>query len=301
MDWRGGRRSNNVEDQRNSPLSAGAPLGIGLLLRFLPYLLMSKMGRVILLVCGLGYVGARFLGIDVLQLFSGGAPAQQTTQNLTPQQQQLADFVSAVLASTEDTWGALFQQMGATYRDPHLVLFTDRVRSACGFAQAAMGPFYCPGDERVYIDLNFYQELKNRLGAPGDFAQAYVIAHEVGHHVQNLLGISDKVSQAQQGLSETKANRLSVKLELQADCFAGVWAKNADTQRKMIEAGDIEEALTAAAAVGDDHLQQQATGSIRPERFTHGTSQQRASWFKRGLEKGTVNDCNTFENSINNP
>lgn len=185
--------------------------------------------------------------------------------------------------------------MGANYQEPILVLFRDRVDSACGLGQAAMGPFYCPGDNKLYIDLSFYQEMKNNMGAPGDFAQAYVIAHEVGHHVQNLLGVSSKVRQAQQNKSQAVVNALSVKLELQADCFAGIWGHFADRESKMLQVGDIEEALNAAAAIGDDHLQEKATGTVRPEKFTHGTSKQRAEWFNRGFQSGAVNDCNTFK------
>jgi uncharacterized protein len=294
MDWKGGRRSDNVEDQRNSPLSAGmGGAGGGLLLRLIPYLLGSSTGRVILLVGGLGFFGAQMLGIDVMQLV-GGTAAPQSAPASNPADQELADFVSVVLADTEDTWKVQFQKIGKVYQEPHLVLFRDRVNSACGLAQSAMGPFYCPGDNKLYIDLAFYQDMKTKLGAPGDFAQAYVIAHEVGHHVQNLLGISGKVHAAQQNLSQEEANSLSVKLELQADCFSGLWAHFANTERGIVEAGDIEEALTAAAAVGDDKLQQQATGTIRPEKFTHGTSKQRAHWFNVGLEKGSISECDTF-------
>jgi len=294
MDWRGGRRSNNIEDQRNSsPMAAGIG-GAGLILRFLPYLLGTKIGRIILLIAGLGYVGAHFLGIDILQLLGGGGTAQQTANNLSPEDKEMADFVSVILANTEDTWRVQFQQAGRTYQEPRLVLLSNQVQSACGFAQAAMGPFYCPSDKKVYIDLHFYRELKTTLGSPGDFAQAYVIAHEVGHHVQNLLGISDKVSQAQQNASEVNSNKLSVRLELQADCFAGIWAHFADSQRKIIEAGDIDEAFKAAGNLGDDALQRKASGNIRPETFTHGTSVQRADWFRRGLDKGTLDACNTF-------
>ncbi len=291
MDWKGGRRSENVDDQRNNSMAASAGGG-ALLLRFIPFLLRTKIGRIILIVGGLGYIGARFLGIDVMQL-SGGAP-QQTSEKTNPQDAELVDFVSVVLADTEDTWKALFQKSGKVYEEPILVLFKNRVNSACGMAQSAMGPFYCPGDNKLYIDLAFYQEMKNKMGAPGDFAQAYVIAHEVGHHVQNLLGISQQVRAAQENKSTAIVNALSVKLELQADCFAGIWAHFADSERGIVEIGDIEEALTAAAAVGDDRLQQQATGAIRPERFTHGTSQQRAASFKLGLEKGSIAECDTL-------
>jgi predicted metalloprotease len=291
MDWKGGRRSNNVDDQRNTPLSASGG-GAVLLLRFLPFLLRSKIGRIILLIGGLGFVGAHFLGIDIFQLTT---QASRSTQFTSTQDTELADFVSVILADTEDTWRVEFKKMGKTYQEPTLVLFRYRVNSACGLGQAAMGPFYCPGDKKLYIDLAFYQEMKTKLGAPGDFAQAYVIAHEVGHHVQNLLGISDKVRHAQQNKSEVAVNALSVKIELQADCLAGVWGHFANSERSMLEAGDIEEALNAAAAIGDDHLQQQSTGTIRPERFTHGTSEQRAEWFNRGFQSGSINKCNTFK------
>lgn len=293
MDWKGGRRSNNIEDLRNSPVSAGVG-GAALLLRFVPFLLGTKVGRIILVLGLVGYFGARFLGIDLMQV-AGITQAPSQTQFVSAEDQELADFVSVVLADTEDTWQMQFQKMGKTYQEPVLVLFRGRVQSACGLGQAAMGPFYCSGDNKLYIDLSFYQEMKNKLGAPGDFAQAYVIAHEVGHHVQNLLGISDKVHQAQQNQTQVAANALSVKLELQADCFAGIWAHYADAERGIVEAGDIDEALNAAAAIGDDKLQKQATGTIRPERFTHGTSKQRAEWFNRGLNTGAVNECNTFK------
>lgn len=293
MDWKGGRRSNNIEDLRNSPVSAGVG-GAALLFRLVPFLLGTKAGRIILVIGVVGYFGARFLGIDLMQ-FAGISQAPNQTQFVSAEDQELADFVSVVLADTEDTWQMQFQKMGKTYQEPVLVLFRGRVQSACGLGQAAMGPFYCSGDNKLYIDLSFYQEMKNKLGAPGDFAQAYVIAHEVGHHVQNLLGISDKVHQAQQNQTQVAANALSVRLELQADCFAGIWAHYADRERGMVEAGDIDEALNAAAAIGDDKLQKQTTGSIRPERFTHGTSKQRAEWFNRGLKTGAVNECNTFK------
>lgn len=295
MDWKGGRRSDNIEDRR-SYSSAGAGAGLGLLLRFLPFLLQTKVGRMLLLVGVLGYFGLRFLGIDLLNLT---APASQptSTQNLSAANQELVDFVSVVLGNTEDTWTILFQQMGRQYEKPKLVLFRDAVSSACGYAQSAMGPFYCPGDNKLYIDLSFYQDMKNKLGAPGDFAQAYVIAHEVGHHVQNLLGVAAKVNQLQRGKDQAAVNQLSVLQELQADCFAGIWGHYADKDFRMIEDGDLEEALNAAAAIGDDNLQQKANGRIRPEAFTHGSSKQRMEWFKRGMDTGDVNACNTFANA----
>jgi predicted metalloprotease len=205
----------------------------------------------------------------------------------------LAEFVSVVLADTEDTWRVLFAELGATYREPVLVLFTDAVQSACGFAQSAMGPFYCPADERIYIDLGFYRELRDRFQAPGDFAQAYVIAHEVGHHAQNLLGISQQVQSARTASADA-ANALSVRLELQADCFAGVWANHADRVRQILESGDVEEGLNAASAIGDDRLQRQSSGRVVPDSFTHGSSAQRVRWFERGLEQGQLAACDTF-------
>jgi predicted metalloprotease len=296
MDWKGRRQSNNVDDQRNSPLSAGVGGGAGaaILFRLIPFLLGSKIGRIILVIGGLGFAGAHFLGIDVLGLTSG-TQTQQPAQQLSAEDQELGEFVSVVLADTEETWRMQFQKMGKVYQEPVLVIFRNRVDSACGLGQAAMGPFYCPGDNKLYIDLSFYQEMKTKMGAPGDFAQAYVIAHEVGHHVQNLLGFSGKVRQAQENQPQAVVNALSVKLELQADCFAGIWGHYADKERKMLEVGDINEALNAAAAIGDDHLQEKATGTVRPEKFTHGTSKQRAEWFNRGFQSGKINDCNTFK------
>lgn len=294
MDWKGSRRSDNVEDLRNSSIPASAG-GLALLFRFLPYLIGTKIGRIILVVGLLGFAGAHFLGIDVMRIM-GGQQTQQSSQAFSPEEQELADFVSVILASTEDAWTGQFQQAGKEYREPVLTLFRQRVDSACGLGQSATGPFYCPADHKLYIDLGFYQEMKNKLGAPGDFAQAYVIAHEVGHHVQNLLGIASKVSQAQQSKSQVEANALSVKLELQADCFAGIWGHYADRERSMLQSGDIEEALNAAAAIGDDRLQEQSSGTVRPERFTHGTSKQRAEWFNRGFQTGSINECNTFKN-----
>jgi len=199
-----------------------------------------------------------------------------------------------VLADTEDTWNAIFEAGGLDYREPVLVMFTGSVQSACGMATAAVGPFYCPADHKVYIDLAFFQDLKQRHGAPGDFAQAYVIAHEVGHHVQNLLGISDKVRQAQRGVGKAEANALSVQLELQADCFAGLWGNHADRSRQVLEQGDVEEALGAASAIGDDRLQKESMGYVVPESFTHGTSEQRVRWFRKGIESGDVSSCDTF-------
>jgi predicted metalloprotease len=281
MRWKTGRRSSNIEDRRGRRLRGGTAFkgGIGTLV----------------IVLGLSW----FLGIDpqiLFQLQQASVPVTtQTDYQPTAREQEQADFVSVVLADTEDTWNAIFRQAGNTYEEPRLVLFTGVVQSACGMADAAVGPFYCPADRQVYIDLAFFDDLRQRHGAPGDFAQAYVIAHEVGHHVQNLLGISGKVRSAQRGLGKSEVNALSVKQELQADCFAGLWGNHANRSRQVLEQGDIEEALNAATAIGDDRLQKQAQGYVVPESFTHGTSQQRVEWFKRGIESGDVGDCNTFD------
>ncbi len=224
------------------------------------------------------------------------APAPGAAPNAAPSD-ELGDFVSVVLADTEDTWTPIFQSMGKQYTPPTLVLFTDTVESACGYSTAATGPFYCPGDSKVYIDLGFYKELRDQFGAPGDFAQAYVIAHEIGHHVQNELGISSEVHRLEQQSDERNANALSVKLELQADCFAGVWANHADSQRQMLEQGDVEEGLTAAAAIGDDRLQRMAGRSVSPDSWTHGSSAQRVQWFRTGMQSGNMRDCDTFKPS----
>ncbi len=299
------RRSQNVEDRRGQAgYRMGAASGGGilsLLLRVLPMLLRSKMGRRLLGVVMVVGVGAHFLGFNVLGLLAGnGQQVLRTTTEHgatyqgTPEEEKLAEFVKMVLAETEQTWHVLFQKMGKEYPEPKLVLFTGSVKSACGFARAAMGPFYCGLDNKVYIDLSFYEDLKRRHGAPGDFAQAYVIAHEVGHHIQNVLGISKKVRTMKSQVNKTQANQLSVRQELQADCFAGVWAYYADKTQGLVEAGDIQEALTAAAAIGDDRLQKQARGYVTPDSFTHGSSEQRVRWFKKGFAKGLVNECDTF-------
>ena len=238
---------------------------------------------------------ALLLGTDPGQVSNVNPSSNLDQASLSAEDKELADFVSVVLADTEDTWTVLFAADNREYREPTLVLFTDAVESACGFAESAVGPFYCPADEKVYIDLGFYGDLKERYGAPGDFAQAYVVAHEVGHHVQNLLGISEQVQSAQQGLSTVDANRLSVMQELQADCFAGVWAHNADEARDLLEQGDIEEGLNAASSIGDDRLQMESQGRVTPDSFTHGSSAQRVNWFQTGLESGDVNSCNTFD------
>lgn len=243
---------------------------------------------------------AMYFGVDPSLILEQGIPEPTTSQmpasGAPPAgQDPLVDFVSVVLADTEDVWHDQFQRMGASYKEPALVLFSGAVQSACGFAQAAMGPFYCPPDQKVYIDLDFYRDLKERHNVPGDFAQAYVIAHEVGHHVQTLLGITEKVQLRSRQVSQVEANQLSVRQELQADCFAGLWAHHAQRSRQILEEGDIEEALNAASAIGDDRLQQQGRGHVTPDSFTHGSSAQRVEWFRRGFTSDTLEHCNTFE------
>lgn len=294
--WKSGRRSKNVEDRRGQrPTSLGMGGSSSPLLRLLPMLLGKRFGKYGIFII-IAIMGAQYLGINIpfLSGGSGFSSSQSQSQGISPAQQELADFVSVVLADTEDTWNPLFQQLGRNYQEPSLVLFSGSVSSACGTASSAVGPFYCPADKKVYIDLSFYNDLKNRHGAPGDFAQAYVIAHEVGHHVQTLLGISSQVRQAQSKASKAQANQLSVRQELQADCFSGIWAHHANRTRQIIEAGDINEALTAASAIGDDTLQKQSQGYVRPESFTHGSAEQRVRWFKTGFKEGTVDSCDTF-------
>lgn len=300
MRWRDSRRSTNIEDRRDdsTPVRMAGTGGAPLLLRLLPLLIRSRGGRLLLGIGLLALIGAHFLGVDVLSLLQGGAPsmtAPAARPPASPQEQERADFVAAVLADIEDAWHARFRELGREYEEPYLVLFRDAVRSACGSAQSAMGPFYCPADHRIYLDLGFFDELAQRHDAPGDFAQAYVIAHEVGHHVQNLMGISDKVHEMRSRLSDRDYNDLSVRLELQADYFAGVWAHHAQQQRQILEPGDIEEGLNAAAAVGDDRLQRQAQGYVVPDSFTHGTSAQRVKWFKLGFESGDPNAHDPFK------
>jgi len=295
MRWKGSRKSTNVEDRRGQSAGYGGGTGSGLL-SFIPMLVRTKTGRIMLLVGVVVFFGSRMMGIDLLPLLLGGGGSTVNTQprELSAAEKEMGDFVAAVLAYTEDTWQTIFREQGSVYREPTLVLFTGRVNSACGMASAAVGPFYCPGDQKLYIDLSFFQDLKQRHGAPGDFAQAYVIAHEVGHHVQTLMGISDQVRQAGRGRSKTEVNALSVKQELQADCFAGLWGHAANTERQILDPGDLEEALRAATAIGDDRLQQEAGRGVVPDSFTHGSSAQRVKWFKRGFDSGDINSCDTF-------
>ncbi len=302
MRWRTGRRSDNVEDRRSEGSGLGDPFGGRAPMR---------MGRSVGIGGGIGgvilVVVLMLMGVDPSFLLTPAdevapRPTQGTPQGGHPQFQaptpgvenELKDFVSVVLADTEDTWKALFAQAGKRYTEPRLVLYTGVTRSACGLGEAAMGPFYCPADQKVYIDLAFYDELRNDFGAPGDFAQAYVIAHEIGHHVQNLLGISDQIEALRGRMNQREANRLLVRLELQADCLAGVWANHAQRARQILERGDLEEGLRAASAIGDDRLQRQTRGYVTPDSFTHGSSAQRVRWFKRGLADGRIGVCDTF-------
>lgn len=281
MYWRGGRQSGNIEDRRNvRPVVVGGGL-VGLLV-----LLLSL-----------------YFGVSPEEISPPDASVSAHGPDTSAADEETKQFVSTVLAYTEDTWSDIFRRSGKTYREPKLVLFTGAVDSACGFAQAAMGPFYCPEDEKVYLDMSFFQDLRNRFHAPGDFAQAYVVAHEVGHHVQNLLGISSRVEAYKQRHGQAYANQASVRLELQADCLAGVWANHTEQMqqsqmKEFLETGDIDEALGAASMIGDDRLQMQARGYVVPESFTHGTARQRSQWFKQGFKTGNVGSCNTFETPI---
>ena len=282
MKWRKGRMSENVEDKRSIRIPGGAAGGIGVL------------GLIAILLISL------LMGVDPSQLLQGmqdgtGTTAQQS-QLSDEQLNQSVEFVSLVLGDTEATWSEIFKdQLGRAYVDPKLVLFTGAVQSACGRASASVGPFYCPGDQKVYLDLDFLNELQNSLGAPGDFAQAYVISHEIGHHVQTLVGTSQYVDTMSSGASQSEANKLSVALELQADCYAGVWANRSTQQDLILESGDLEEALFAASAVGDDRLQKQSQGYVAPDTFTHGTSAERVEWFSRGFESGEMASCDCPE------
>ena len=277
MRWGDGRRSTNVEDRRGMRMSPGIAGG--------------GLGALVIVILALVF------GVDprmLTQMLPQESAVPEQGAAVSGEQDPLAQFVSVVLADTEDTWNELFRRGGAQYVEPTLVLFSGAVQSACGFAQAAVGPFYCPADQKVYIDLSFYQDLRSRFQAPGDFAQAYVIAHEIGHHVQNLLGIAGKVRDRQQRVPEQQANALSVRMELQADCLAGVWAHHADRTRQILEEGDVEEALNAASQIGDDRMQMRSSGYVAPESFTHGSGEQRVRWFRAGLESGELNRCDTF-------
>ena len=278
MRWQDLRRSDNVEDRRGLRIPGG-PIGGGL-------------GLLVVLLIAL------VTGVDPRGLLEGIGAAGPAPAAAPAADDSMRQFVGAILGSTEDTWTAILRAEGREYRPATLVLFSGATPSACGMGQAAMGPFYCPGDEKVYIDLSFYDELRTRFRAPGDFAQAYVIAHEVGHHVQDLAGTSDQVHRLQERAGQAEANAASVRLELQADCYAGFWAHHADAARPLLESGDVEEALTAASAIGDDRLQRETQGTIVPETFTHGTSAQRVRWFRRGLDSGDWRACDTFHSAL---
>lgn len=280
MRWEHGRRSENIEDRRGMRVSRKGLAGGGI-------------GAIVLALV------AMYFGVDpsvILNQTGTLAPTQEAQQTtFSPEEERLKEFMSVVLADTEDVWGTLFRSSGQTYQPPKLVLFSGAVESACGFAEAAMGPFYCPGDQKLYLDMSFFNDLAQRHDAPGDFAQAYVVAHEVGHHVQTLLGVSDKVQAARSRAGEAEGNAMQVKMELQADCFSGVWAHHANKTRQILEPGDTEEALAAAAGVGDDRLQKQARGVVVPESFTHGSSEQRMRWFSTGMQSGDPGQCDTFK------
>ncbi|MGE0667527.1 MAG: neutral zinc metallopeptidase [Sphingomonadales bacterium] len=289
MRWRGRRESSNIEDMRGRggmgmggfrlPGGGGGRGGLGII------------GTIVVVLVGL------YFGVDPSVFLGGGGMQQPTSRAVdtsAPEARENKAFVATVLADTEDTWHGIFDQLGRTYEEPKLVMFSGTVQSACGHAQSAMGPFYCPRDRKVYLDTSFFDELSRRFGAPGDFAQAYVIAHEVGHHIQTILGISQQVDQMRGRTSQAEGNALSVRLELQADCLAGVWAYHARNTRDLLEQGDVEEALTAATAIGDDRLQQQAQGYVVPDAFTHGTSAQRVRWFRTGMQTGDIDACDTF-------
>jgi hypothetical protein len=305
MDWKGRRQSDNIEDRRGRAPRGGNPFGRGGMR--LPSGRMRGGPRLsfkTILIIGVVFLVLKLIGIDPLQLLSGGpgtvltggpsAPASQVSET---RKDEMTQFVATVLAETEDVWNGIMQSQGRTYPEPTLVLFSGAVHSACGNASAASGPFYCPADQKVYIDLSFFDELAQRFKASGDFAQAYVLAHEVGHHVQNLIGVLPEFNRRRPSMSQTEQNRMSIRVELQADCFAGIWG-HYTAQRGLLERGDLEEALNAAQQIGDDTIQRRTQGFIVPESFSHGTSAQRKEWFARGFESGRLESCDTFNNPV---
>ncbi|WP_112605003.1 neutral zinc metallopeptidase [Rhizobium sp. WW22] len=306
MDWKGRRQSDNIEDERgSSPMSGGSGGGFRFPGGGIGGGGLSFRTIIVLIVI---FLILRAMGVDVIGLLQqsgilegGGSGYQQSTSNNSsggqPANDEMKQFVATVLADTEDTWTGIFKSMGQTYTDPKLVLFSGSFPSACGQASAATGPFYCPSDQKVYLDMAFFQQMKDQFGASGDFAQAYVIAHEVGHHVQDLLGILPKFNQARRTMSEVDANKMSVRIELQADCFAGIWGKFTQ-QKGILQAGDLEEALNAAQQIGDDTLQKRTQGYVVPDSFNHGTSAQRMKWFKQGFDSGKLSDCDTLNNPV---
>ncbi len=293
MKFKGRRRSSNVKDYRGKNSGGG---GGGMIFGLLAMIFRGGITKGKLLLIGAILVGVYFFFGNPLELLQSTTGSSSTNEAYQPtaEEAELYNFVEVVMADTEDVWNKIFAEYGGTYQEPTLVVFTNSVRSGCGSQTSSTGPFYCPTDKSAYIDLSFYQQLNKRFGAPGDFAMAYVIAHEVGHHIQNLQGTSSKVQEARGRVSEEEYNRLSVKLELQADFYAGVWAHHADKMNNILEAGDIQEALGAANAIGDDKLQKQATGTVSPDSFTHGTSEQRVRWFKKGFETGDISQGDTF-------
>ena len=307
MLWKGRRQSTNVRDARGGGLGGtpgggpfGRPGGGGLRIPVGGGSRGGGLGMIVALV--VIFIALRACGIDPLELLSDGGSGVpggggQITEQSKPASDEMTQFVATVLAETEDVWNGIFKSEGATYEEPQLLLFSGGISSACGYATSAAGPFYCPGDRRVYLDTAFFRELEDRFGAAGDFAQAYVIAHEVGHHVQNLIGVLPKFNQIRQSMSQEEANRMSVRVELQADCFAGVWGHFTD-QKGLLEEGDVEEALNAATQIGDDTLQRRTQGYVVPESFNHGTSAQRQKWFARGFQSGKLSDCDTFNNPV---
>lgn len=301
MEWRGRRQSRNVEDRRGS--GGGSPFGRGGIRLPSRGIRVGRGGGGSILFLVIAGIVLWFLGINPLVLLGGGggsmvAPGGGSGQVTTTQRNdEMKQFVSTVLAETEDVWNGIMQSQGKNYPEPTLVLFSGAVRSACGSASSATGPFYCPGDEKVYIDLDFYDELAQRFGASGDFAQAYVLAHEVGHHVQNIIGVLPEFNRMRQQMSEVEANQMSVRVELQADCFAGIWA-HFTAQKGLLEAGDLEEALNAARQIGDDTLQKRTQGYVVPDSFNHGTSAQRMTWFKKGYDSGRLSSCDTFNSPV---
>ena len=308
MLWKGRRQSSNVEDARGGRrggFPGGFPGGGGPGRIRLPVGRGGSGGIGTIIVLVVLFFALRACGIDPLEILNGGSGVpggggqvtQSSPETGTPASDEMTQFVSTVLAETEDVWNGVFQAEGLTYQEPKLVLFADQIRSACGFASSASGPFYCPGDQKVYLDTSFFDQLERQFGASGDFAQAYVIAHEVGHHVQNLTGILPKFNEMRQSMNEVEANQLSMRVELQADCFAGVWG-HFTAQKGLLEKGDAQEALNAAKQIGDDTLQKRTQGYVVPESFNHGTSAQRQTWFARGFKSGKLSDCDTFNNPI---
>ncbi|MCH4545599.1 zinc metallopeptidase [Rhizobium changzhiense] len=306
MEWRGRRQSDNIEDRRGGPTGGGFGRGGGFNFPSGGGIRRAggglSIGTIIFLV--VIYFIFKMMGIDLLQVLDSGGttsgPGYEQSQSggtRAPANDEMTAFMRTVLAETEDTWQGIFQAQGQNYEEPRLVLFSGSTASACGSASSATGPFYCPGDHKLYLDTEFFQELSDRFGASGDFAEAYVVAHEVGHHVQNLLGILPKFNQARQRMSEADANKMSVRVELQADCFAGIWGKYTQ-QKGLLESGDLEEALNAAQQIGDDSLQKRSQGYVVPESFNHGTSEQRVKWFKRGFDSGQLSACDTFSGPV---